>query len=306
MLRWLWLICFCCAPLAAGPTPRECFETFVAAVLNTANLAPEARAAELDRCFDFDAWAAEKEAADAAKLTPTEREELRAQWATLLASEEFSAKWKQNKITIVDAPNPENGSATLTISMGEQRGGKFLVKLKHDAKADFWRWYAIVPQDQKAGDNPVDAPRTPAQRLADIEARLAEIDAAEASLADERAALRKLQRELRAQAEEDRAGDNQLGTPRALADALARAMNRADWGAFVLAHAPAVRRDSARSRFDAQCAKVAVWSARQVAVVEPGLRAVLILEVRGADNRSRMVALQCVREGGRWWINEEP
>lgn len=308
MLRWLCLICAICAPLAAdAPTPRQCFETFIAAVLNTEGLTPEARKAELERCFDFEAWAADKEATDARRLSDDDKGELRTQWSTLLASDEFGQRWRQRSVTITEAPEPEKNEASLTIRVGDEaRGNKFLVKLRRDAATNFWRWYAIVALDQKAGDNPAEAPRTIAQKLADIDARLAALERAEADLAAERAALVKLRRELRNQAEEERGGDAELGTPRALAEALARAMNAADWGAFVLTHSPQVRRDAARPRFDAQCAKVAVWTAKQATVLEDNQQAVLLIEVRGADNRPRMVMLRAIRDNGRWWINEEP
>lgn len=306
MIRWLCLICAFCGALAAqSPTPRQCFETFMDAVLNRQQLAPEARKEALERCFDFDAWAADKETTDNRKLSDAEKTDLRAEWSTLLASDEFARRWQAKTVTITSAPEPVGAEATLEISLGEQRGQKFLVKLRRDA-TDFWRWYAITPLDQIPGENPVNPPQTAAQKLAAIAERLAELDKLETGIAAERAALLKQRRDLQAQMEEERGGDATLGSPRALAEALARAMNKADWGAVVLAHAPGVRREAARARFDAACARVAVWTARQAYVREAGVSAMLVLEMRTADGRTRMIVLQAVRSGDRWWINEEP
>lgn len=188
MIRWLCLICAFCGALAAqSPTPRQCFETFMDAVLNKQNLGPEARKEAIERCFDFDAWAADKETTDNRNLTDAEKADLRAEWSTLLASDEFARRWQARTVSIINAPEPQGAEATLEISLGEQRGAKFLVKLRRDA-TDFWRWYVITPLDQKPGENPVEAPQTTAQKLAAIAERLAALDKLETDVAAERAA----------------------------------------------------------------------------------------------------------------------
>lgn len=308
MLRWLVLLILFAPNLAAEtPSPRQCFETFIAAVLNTGGQDAEARSASLARCFDFDAWAAHRETADGTSLSPAERDDLKKQWSILLCSDEFAARWKQRAVTILDAPAAEGSEATLTISLstGDRREEKFLVRMKLDAAAAFWRWYVIEPLDQKAGQNPAPAPRTVAQRLAAIEARLAELDQLESAAAKERESLQRQRRALEAELAEEHPAGSELGTPRAVAEALARALAQGDWGAFLLAHAPEVRRLGARQRFEAQAGRGLHWAALQVAM-RTEAEALLAIEMRDANGRARVIAVRAMRRDGRWWVAEAP
>lgn len=224
----------------------------------------------------------------------------------LLASDEFARRWREQQARIVAAPEPRGDDATLEIALGAQGESRFEVRLKRPAGGGNWRWYAIVPLDAKPGENPVEAPRSTAGQLAELDAQLEALRQKEEELAALGAALRKKRGELLARLEEERGAGAELGTPRELAEVLARALNRGDWGAFMLCHAPDARRESARPRFDAQAAKARLWRVATVHVTEPGARATVVLEVRGADNRPRAILLSALRAGGRWWIDEEP
>ncbi|MBX3473258.1 MAG: hypothetical protein KF754_02670 [Planctomycetes bacterium] len=306
MVRTIALIALFCGPLAAqAPSPRECFETFMRAVRNTDNMEPAARKLELQRCFDFDAWVEQREATDGKPLELGQRDELRREWALLLASDEFQTRWKTRTITVVEAPEPTGTEAVLTISLAAEgkRGDRFLVKLRLQADSTFWRWYAIEPLDQKAGDNPLPA-LTPEQRLALIAMRLAELDKAEAALAAEREALLRTRRLLLSREAEERGFGTALGSPQALARELSSALTVGDWGAFVLAHAPGARAESGRARFDAQRERGLKWAAQQ-AWVQPDGKALIVLQVSGQD-RTRVVTLRAVKRDGRWWVEESP
>ncbi|MBK9975498.1 MAG: hypothetical protein IPP14_12070 [Planctomycetes bacterium] len=309
MARMLLLLALVAAPLAAqAPTPRACFEQFVAAVLNEAGAAEADRTRALQRCFDFEAWAAEREIDENRKFPAEERTRLKADWDTLLASAEFRDNWKKRKVTIIDAPAPAQSEATLQIKLSAegQRGETFQVKLRLNPAGDFWRWYAIVPLDRKAGDNPAPAPRTTAQQLADIEAKLAEVDSAARQLELAKEELLRQQRELRAKLEEERGADKELGSPRALAEVAGRCLLSNDWGGFLLAHAPAHRSDAAKQRFGQLRIKLAGWTVKQVVVEQEGKRALLGVELRFIGGEMRQIVLEAVRVDGRWWIDEAP
>lgn len=305
----LLLIALLAAPLAAqAPTPRACFEQFVAAVLNEKGIAEAERTRDLERCFDFEAWAAEREQEENRKFPADERARLKADWNTLLASAEFRDNWKKRKVTITDAPEPAQREATLQIKLSAEgeRGETFQVKLRLNPSGDFWRWYAIVPLDHKAGDNPAPAPRTTAQQLADVEARLAEVDSAARQLQAAREELLRQQRDLRARLEEERGQDKELGSPRSLAEVAGRCLLSNDWGGFLLAHAPARRGDGAKQRFAEQRVKLAAWVVKQVVVQEQGRRALVGVEIRFIGGQVREIVLEVSRQDGRWWIDEAP
>lgn len=284
----------------APPTPRQCFDDFVALVLNRGELGLADRLRKLEAAYDLEAWMQAKEAVDGKAYAPEERLRFKADWLTVLASDTFREAWQRQAVRVFEEPEPVGTEATLTIRLGEVRGRDFLVKLRFDADQQRWRVYDIVAQGQVAPE--LAEPRTPQEKLRIVQQALDEIAQVQAELEQRRAALEQRQRELQAEIEEHRAG-GELATPRELALALGNAITAKDWGAFALSHLPEHRTDVARARFEASAARIESWAVREIVVVREGESALLVIDAK-VSGRLRALTLRAVRQGGRWWVSE--
>jgi hypothetical protein len=176
--------------------------------------------------------------------------------------------------------------------------------MKANAAGDFWRWYWSEPVGAEAAESPLPAPRTNAEWLKAIAARLDEIASAEGELAAERAELLKQQRRLLARAEEEQ-GRGPQGTPTALVRAAGAALLSGRWEDFAALHSGKCGEDS-RKRFDKQRERVNGWAVTEVSVTEPGRRAIVNVEVSVPGRPARTLAMRVAKKDTRWFIDEAP
>lgn len=283
------------------PSPTACFQKFIDAVLSDKGASDATRSAELEHCFDFEAWATEKQKRDAVTFSGEERDQLRADWQTLLASEEFRDNWKRKGVRIV-SEQAEGVEIALQEAEGPEQ--RIRIRMKRNTAGDFWRWYWSEPIGAKAAESPLPAPKTNAEWLKAIAARLDEIARAETDLAAERAELQRQQRRLLARAEEEQ-GRGPQGTPTALAQAAGAALMSGRWDDFAALHRGKCGEDS-RKRFIKQSERINGWTVNEVSVTEPGRRAIVNIEVAVPGRPARTLAMRVVKDGARWSIDETP
>ena len=289
------------------PSPRQCFQAFIDAVLDSSGAADAARQAALAKCFDFDAWAEEKQRLEGAKFSAEERRLLQSDWLTLLASDEFRDNFSRKGVRIIEQELGAQGAATVIIALGEatqdKREERIRMRMRLDAKARFWRWYWSDAVNAMPSSLP--QPRTAADLLRSVTARLEEIAKLQVELVAERESLLRRQRELQARLEEER-GQGPRGSPQSLARAAGRALLAGDWEGFAALHDPACTGEGARERFDALQSRLSGWEVKDTSVREAGGSAIASIEVSFRDRTARVIALRLRRAGDQWQIDEAP
>ncbi|MBX3458774.1 MAG: hypothetical protein KF696_02275 [Planctomycetes bacterium] len=285
--------------------PAGSFHAFIAAVLDTSS--PEAeRRALFEKYFDFDAWVAERQAAEGKRYTAAEKSQMKEEWMTVFLSDEFRQRFAARNVQVVEEPEPAGDDAELVIRImtPASAAGRYRVKLKRSG--DHWRWYSI-PRIEETSE-----PQTPDQRLAALKQALAEARAEQERIAQRIRDLEAQAKRVEAELAEQGANTNPHSSPMTTARNLGKAVQAADLEALLAAHMPARRkadRAKLREKLDEQSRRLASWEALDVTLSENKQSATVRVKLKlwhdtGVKERTLTIAMRLIN--GNWLVDEEP
>lgn len=292
-------------------TPRESFEAFVKAVLDT-DLDADARKAQFERYFDFDTWLKGHAAEEGKVYTEKETADLKQQWFELFQSDEFRATYRSRNVRVLEEPDPDRarGHAELVIAMQGKDGKdeKFRVLMTLSKDGTHWRWYSIPRIEETA------APLTSREKVKKIEAALKTIADKRAELDAQEKALRGELAKLRSDLAEKDAGASPFASPKSVVESAWKAIEKGDADALLDCHTTRRVSESKLSDVEAKIKRLRErlmnWKVLDSTIDEhdasrASVRVKLSLQ-RTGESDERTITIRVVRSGDDWKIDEAP
>jgi hypothetical protein len=184
-----------------------------------------------------------------------------------------------------------------------------------DAANLHWRWFAM-PRIGEPAEAPPPEPKTPAQRLFQIAQELTELTKARTVLDAQERRLKSERRRLLAKIQEDKAGDGLFASPRRTVENLWKAIQSADFEAFLRGHLESRRADAdtpeTRKRFARNTERIKKWKVLESTINErDSSRSTVRVQVtfRAPDEtapRMRTISVSLRKVADEWLIDEEP